>query len=212
MARRSGNRGGHQPARNQETRGTDAGYVDPHLQDDDHAEPPVRTTPQGTQFYAVEHGHEERDVDVPVLIRWFFYVAALSIGASVVLVFGMQLLAARERATQAPLSALRQIQVDPPLPRLIPNPTDERGREGLPQVGPIEYHLAFKQAENEQLQALGLYDMEAKSMVLPENAAQAVQSLNGGAAATAGAAAGDQVQWIMPSDASGGLGNEDRLR
>ncbi len=212
MARRSGNRGGHQPAQHQEPRRTDAGYVDPHLQDDDHAEPPVRTTPQGTQFYGVEHGHEDRDVNVPVLVRWFFYVAALSIGASVVLIFGMQLLMARERATMAPPSALRQIQVDPPMPRLIPNPTDERGREGLPHVGPIEYHVAFKQAENEQLQALGLYDTESNLMVLPENAAQAVQNLNGGAVSPTGAAAGDQIEWIMPSDASGGLGNEDRLR
>lgn len=217
------------PHRSTPPQQTDPGYEDPHLRtggahtldpDDDHFIPD-RTIPQGTQWYAVDGAHEERDVNVPTLIRWGIGLIVLTAGTCLLIFGAFSVALNQEKAAPKPTSVMMQPTI-PPLPRLIPNRIDEEERtklaglpagKSLPLQDPIAYHQEQKALEAPEAASLGLLDLQTKLPVLPEGAVEAVNTLNGKGGASAHAADENaRIEWIAPSDMSGGINNEDRLR
>lgn len=208
-------------------RRTDPGYEDPHMrqsgshghghEDDEYVE---FTTPQGTQWHAVDGGHEERDVDVPALIKWGIGVFVLTGVTCGLLLGAFTLVLNQEKSRPRPTSVMMQPTI-PPLPRLIPNPVDEAERSKaagrpannpLPLQDPIAYHLEQKALEAPEIQALGLLDRSTHLPTLPDGAVEAVNAMNAQGGAVGSPATGDTIEWRAPSDMSGGVNNEDRLR
>ncbi|HTE20186.1 MAG TPA: hypothetical protein VK689_17620 [Armatimonadota bacterium] len=192
------------------------GKPDPHLEDDEAA--PERTTPQGTQDYGVEHGHEALDTNPRALVFWFSLLAACVAVILGVLFGAFHLLLNRETAKDvmpSPLFAVKQV---PPAPRLIPNPVDAQREPNVPLLNPIEYGVEVRRLEDLELDRLGLRDPATGLPRIPEKSLQGLAPVPGGAAPHAGVAphdgaapAGQPVE-EMPSDSSGGTSTEDRLR
>jgi hypothetical protein len=176
--------------------------AEPH--EEDHV--PARTTPQGSLALTVDQGIEEKDIDIPAVIKWLGGLLALCVATQLLLwgVFG--LLENVEKSRDRVPSALFLAKPAPPEPRLLPNP---KLAQEYPNEMP-QYHEKQKQLENEELIRAGLLDAESGRPVLP---AQAVRQL--------GVPVGRQTPPVgaestladpMPSDSSGGISTEDRLR
>lgn len=179
---------------------------DAHLAEDDHNWYPERTMPQGTQENGVEFEHEERDMNHRAVMRWVF---ALSVAVAIIfsaLAGAFFFLGQRERETHQLPSPIFEEQQVPPYPRLIPNPYDTAA--GTVPQGPVEYGAAYKERENRALEKVGLWNEKTGQPVLPPSAASVLQELKSPAPA-AGEVPGAE---IYPSDMSGGLMTEDRLR
>ena len=149
-----------------------------------------KTTPQGTQENGVDFGHEQRDVKMGALFRWFGGMA-VTVAATFVL---MNLLFAyflyREKSKDVMPSRLYEARPKPPKdqPSLLPRPWD---------------HLTeFQQAEAKRMQQKGLQDAQTGLPKLPDNAASVAGASSGGTASTFH----DMRQ--MPADSSGGLTGE----
>ncbi|MDQ3812335.1 MAG: hypothetical protein M3347_00120 [Armatimonadota bacterium] len=96
--------------------------VDKHA-DKHHEELRVeRTTPQGTQENGVERGHENRDVKMKPLFRWFGGLAVLTFG-TFLLIYGMfTFFLVRETKKDVLPSRMFAEEVRPPKPLLLPRP------------------------------------------------------------------------------------------
>jgi hypothetical protein len=175
---------------------------------------PERTTPQGTQAQGVEHGHEAVDVDFRSLFFWFGGLAAgLAITfLGVMAAYGWWFARAGRHDT-LPSQVFAQQQT-PPLPRLLPNPTDFPGRP-LPE--PPVIMRAWRESQQKLAQKYGLADAKTGLPVLPDSAATAVLSAMErgrarGPAPTAPPSGMDALHLPMPSGSSGGTAPENRLR
>jgi hypothetical protein len=195
-----------------------AGYgSDPHNDEDHdakdarregHEEVPEFTTPQGTQENGVDFQHEERDLDVRDLVHWFIGLAGTTLFLVLVLWGVFHLLTVREDRKDVVPSEMFTTREEPPLPRLLPNPVDARRQPRGPLQGPLEYGFEQREMENRKLEELGLRNRETGRAAIPEAALQGV--LAAGPAAN-GPAEQSPLE-VMPSDSSGGLSTEDRLR
>jgi hypothetical protein len=179
--------------------------------DADHAPFPARTTPQGTLALTVAHGHEEEDVSMGPLIKWFLVLGGLILFSHVVS-FGFYrvLQDTGKPVVDRPLSLFSQ-RSTPPEPRLLPNPADS---VPVPNVadsaiqkyehleGPGEYAQREIRKDQQALQALGFFDDVSGLPIVPDTA---VGHGSPGAATS-------PVEERMPSDPTGGGGMENRLR
>jgi len=186
-------------------------HLDEHLQSEHFA--PTRTTPQGTQADGVEHGHEERDIYLPAIIRWFA-VLGITVGVVFTVMWGfMTVMTGRAGRNQVP--AVFETRQTPPTPRLLPNPVDDPATPTKPIPMPPEIMAQIINEENHALQQIGLQDSATGLPHIPPDAAATVARqaapLGSGAAAVDPAADTGVIQW-MPSDASGGTRMENRLR
>lgn len=174
---------------------------------------PERTTPQGTQAEGVEHGHENLDVNFRSLLLWF---GGLAIGLAVTFIVAAAAFewwsAWAGGAVAEPLpSEVFARQQTPPLPRLLPNPTDFPGH---PLPDPPAIMQAWRERQELLAQQYGLADPRTGLPALPESAAAAVLASAGRAAGqrAPAPAATDPRQQPMPSGASGGTARENRLQ
>ncbi len=168
---------------------------------DSHYEP-ERTTPQGTQSYSVVTGHEERDVILPPIFISFAILFAFTIVVFIGMFFAYGQYAKMEDARDAQMPEMLRRQQAPPRPRLLPNIADNPDWKKSMVIGPMEYLEQVRADEEHQLEKLGLWKAEEGVASLPPAAAQV---------ATAGEG-GEGAQDRMPSDSSGGLSTENRLR
>ncbi|MGV3720253.1 MAG: hypothetical protein ACO1SX_05020 [Actinomycetota bacterium] len=180
-------------------------------EDADHAPIPARTTPQGTLALTVAHGHEEEDVSIGPLVKWFLVLAGLILFSHVVS-FGFYrvLQDTGKPAGDRPLSVFDQ-RSTPPEPRLLPNRADSIPVANVADSaiqkyehleGPGEYAQREIRKDQQALQALGFFDDVSGLPIVPDTAV--VQDAQGAAAAP--------VEERMPSDPTGGGGLENRLR
>ena len=184
-----------------------------HLQEDDEHLIPTVTLPQGTQEHGVDHGHEQRDIQVPALVRWFgglAIVTALLMAIMGAAFWGMQ---RREAAGDVPPSPIFTQRQQPPRPRLLPNPVDDPPEAHAAPIGPIEYHAEQKMLEDQELAKVGLIDPKSGRPNIPRKAAESV--LNSQAGQLPPSTGGQRIpEWSQssPSDSSGGTSTEDYLR
>ncbi|MBV9865532.1 MAG: hypothetical protein JO316_09295 [Abitibacteriaceae bacterium] len=174
-----------------------------------------RTTPQGTQEHGVLNGHENRDVDLGNLGKWFGGLAvgtALTFVAMWLMFSVMANIAASRDLLPSPLF---NTHVMPPKnqPRLFPNPDQKPGDPHLPwEVGQAE-----RLAENKQMEAAGLAKLDQPTqgvtMTVPSNDMSyiAAEQPKAGAASSGEATAGATLDQ-MPSEASGGTLLEGRQK
>jgi hypothetical protein len=186
---------------------------DPHLQEEHYA--PAITVPQGTQAVSVDYGYEERDINYRSMVRWFASLAAAT-GLILLTLFGaFRFLDEREERKDRLPSPLLGVKIPPPAPNLLSDP--------------ITYHEEQSRIEDEQLKAADLLNKDTGLPRLPADAARKVLSNQGAALSTGGArgagsspggAAGpgsagtrkNEILEPMPSESSGGMSMEDRLR
>lgn len=182
------------------------GEVDPHLAEDDEHIAPSRTMPQGTQEHGVDHGHEERDVNLPALLRWAAGLVVLTVAVQLFLWGVFYLLLARETTKDVFPSQLFVAKQVPPLPRLVPNPVDARERPVGPLQDPMEHLQEFLKREDRSLERLGLIDGSTGLPRLPDSALEAL--------VPPGARTGVRTLVVQPapSDSSGGTTTENALR
>ena len=156
-----------------------AGYsADPHGEHDDEHMPP-RTSPQGTYEHDVGHVHEEKDVTIGAIIKWFGGLGIGTIMTVAILAGVFSLLNTREDRKDPLPSELFAAPQDPPEPRLLPNPVDARREPLEPLEDPILYHQEQRQLEDETLARVGLYDRQSDRSILPEQAVQVVSAAGG---------------------------------
>src|SRR5262245_43457520 len=86
--------------------------------------PPEFTTPQGTQSYGVEHGHEETDVNPRTIIDWLAGLAVCVVVISLALYGSFMAWRSYERGMVKPPSPVFAVREEPPSPRILPNPFD----------------------------------------------------------------------------------------
>jgi hypothetical protein len=206
-----------------------------HAHDDDH-KAPERTTVQGTQTLGLMHGHEETDIVLGPVFRWF---GVLALVVAIVLVmlgaaFGIWTTNAEKR-DRLPSTVFEGRQ-DPPAPRLWPNPTDNPGGHNIILPEPPEIGAAERNRESAELAKLGFYDAETRMPRLPDSVHEGgpasvtgTAGLQGGppgarerGEGTGGAQGPGEVTdaplrekslaQTMPSDSSGGLSTENRMR
>jgi len=167
---------------------------------------PERTTPQGTLAYSVDLGHEERDVEIGPLLRWFGILAVITAVCMVGIGVAFPMLMAAEKARDDVPSAIFQADQTPPEPRLIPNPVDQAERPLEPLRMPIDYGRDVRKEERRDLAARGLF--AGGRPVIPADRARAVA-----AEITAkGPADAPAVAVTALTEASGGTRTEDRRR
>jgi hypothetical protein len=169
---------------------------------------PERTTPQGTQAEGVEHGHENLDVNFRSLTLWF---GGLAVGLAVtflVATFAFEWWSSMAEGAKPLPSQVFAQQQTPPLPRLLPNPTDFPGHP-LPE--PQVIMREWRKRQLELAEQYGLANAQTGLPALPEAAVTAVLGSAGGTGQQAPAPT-DALQQPMPSGASGGTALENRLR
>jgi hypothetical protein len=157
------------------------------------------TTPQGTQENGVDKGHDERDVDLGAILRWFMGLAALA-AVAILGMWGMFVfLAKREEVKDIVPSPLfvAQRQPQPPEPRLLPSPWEAGAKE--------------RQSENKRLVAIGLLNPKTGLPTIPASAMNIGNQPSGSATGTgmsgvrAGQRSGEQMpRPMLPTDWSGG--------
>ncbi|MFN3648757.1 MAG: hypothetical protein ACK47B_04175 [Armatimonadota bacterium] len=190
--------------------------VDPHLQaeDEDHIAPTV-TLPQGTQEYGVEFGHEERDVNFRPVVWWIAGLFITTAILCVALYFAYNLMLDNTReASQLPSPVFRE-KIERAGPPLVPSPDLQQGREKDPLIGPLEYRAEIVAEEQRQLTEIGFWDAERGTPIVPQQALTGVTTGQGPQTGATGAGAGALPPAFaepMPSDSSGGLNWENRLR
>jgi hypothetical protein len=167
---------------------------------------PERTTPQGTLAHSVDSGHEDRDVLIGPVLRWLaglgVVTAVCMVGVGVI----FPILAAREKAMDQPPSVVFTADQTPPEPRLLPNPVQQAERPLEPLPMPIDYGRQVRKEEKRSLAEHGLF-RDGLPAIDPEKARAVAAEIAAKGAPDAPAAA-----LTMPSDGSGGLRTEDRLR
>ena len=170
---------------------------------------PERTTPQGTQTEGVEHGHENLDVNFRSLTLWF---GGLAVGLAVTFVVATLAFetwsSTAEGAKPLPSPVFARQQT-PPLPRLLPNPTDFPGH---PLPDPPTIMREWRKSQLEEAEKYGLANAQTGLSTLPEAAATAVLGSAGSATGRQAPAPTDALQQPMPSGSSGGTAPENRLR
>jgi hypothetical protein len=184
-------------------------------EDADHAPIPDRTTPQGTLALAVDHGHEEVDVNFRPLLQWIGILAGLILFSHLVSFGFYRVLEDTGKPDpNRPLTVFEQ-RVTPPEPRLLPNPVDS---VRVPNVstsaiqkyqtlkGPGDYGRDERKREERALEGLGFFDQGSGLPIIPDAAVATV------AASAPPAVTTPTVEERMPSDPSGGTDLENRLR
>lgn len=183
--------------------------VDAHLADDDHNWYPERTTPQGTQENGVDFEHEERDANVPGIIRWFAALSGMVVVVLFVLWGAFQIMVRKEQ--EPPMSPVFAQEQPLPQPRLIPNPVDSPMGPGQLMRQPMEYHEDFVEEENGALEKVELFDTATGLPRLPADVDSVISELASKGGST-GAGSDGFAGERYPADYSGGLVQEDRLR
>jgi hypothetical protein len=170
---------------------------------------PERTTMQGSQEGGPLHGHELIDADVRQMLQatgWLAAVIALCLLVSAGFFYFLK--GWQERREGAPSRLMAGSRV-PPLPRLLPNPVDSPRAN----IGPMEFLADHLKKENATLDKLGLRDTATGAAKLPDAAVS--QSFPNISATATPANQGPVIDGLaapLPSDSSGGLQLENRLR
>ena len=172
---------------------------------------PEVTIPQGTQLQAVEHGHEERDINFNSLVGWFSGLAALVVVVIAIMVGTFALLTTAANQANVLPSPVMGVRIVPPEPRLLPNPADSRANPYKPMMGPQYTGYHERVDEIDSLERAGLWDPNTGVPRLPPDALAAVSRENP-PAGSPGTAAIDGSKKLMPSASSGGTSVEDELR
>lgn len=166
--------------------------ADLHQDDELHV---TRTTPQGTQEGGVEKGHEQRDMKIREVARWFIGLSigsAITIGAMwLMLVWLVGVERERKTYTSTPLYEIRPTVRQP---ELLPNPA-----QGTDQIMPWEHSRRFRATEGKELQNYGLADSDGRHS-LPQGAVSAVMAEPSRPAASA------NLEEERPSEETGGQG------
>lgn len=161
---------------------------------------PVATTPQGTQAYGVERGHEDRDVNPRALFHWFLGLAVAALLTHVVVYAafrGLNYMDSARDQSPSPLFTVRQL---PPEPRVLPNPADAFANPSEPMEGPQEAGLDERELQDRELQRVGLENAATGQPELPPNALAVIAAEN----PTGPPAPGASARWMLPSESSGG--------
>jgi hypothetical protein len=136
---------------------------------------PAFTMPQGTQRNGVETGHEHRDINVRAVINWFVLLGGF-VAVTFALMWGMYLalnyFENRRDVMPSPLYATR---IDPPAPRLLPNPVDSRANPNAPMEGPAEYGTRERERQRREAADLGFVDPVSGQGRIPERALTAAE-------------------------------------
>ena len=192
-----------------------------HHDDDEHGLP-AETTPQGTQYHAVDHGHEEGDIDFRSMAKWAALLLGTCFGVQVLLYGVFVFLAGREGEANTLTSLQRP--ASQPLgmggPQLLPNPPTSRsepGREPLqpsePLVGPLEYGRNEQNQENKQLEQYKLWNPETGLPQLPPGSLEGIVTSPGTTQPSRGIAIyPEPLRHALPTDSSGGTTEENRHR
>lgn len=126
-----------------------------HGHEEEHV--PDRSTPQGSQSYSVEHGHELRDVNFVQIKIWFTVLAAVVAGSMVFTAAAIFLYQKLEPPPLRPVAVLDQART-PPAPRLLPNEADSGHLRKEEQIGPAEAYELDEERQGRKLAQLGLRD------------------------------------------------------
>jgi hypothetical protein len=180
----------------------------PHgVQHDDEHHAPERTYMQGTQDHDRIATWERRDIVIPALAKW---MAGLGVVVAIVMVILIGMFAglmSLERNGDRIPSPVFTERVPPPMPHLYPNPDDAAARKLEPLAGPDDFYHREKAVEDAEATKIGLIDPKTGLAVIPDATAQKVLARSGGQQATQ-----ELPRMEMPSEGSGGLRTDNRLR
>src|SRR5687768_16592630 len=116
-------------------KGLDFMHADVHEDEELHVS---RTTPQGTQEAGVDTGHEQRDIKVREVLRWFIGLAVGCVITIAAMVFLVMVLTAQDRAVKVQTSSpLYGTDVPIRTPELLPNP------QQIEQTLPWDHYRKF---------------------------------------------------------------------
>jgi hypothetical protein len=190
-------------------------YTLPASEEGHHA--PPRTIMQGSVDDGFDGGYEERDVQFKPLFAWSAAILVMALG-TMVFVWGymafMLDMMEKEEAALPPVMVQPQT---PPAPRLLPNVIDEgpRMRAHEPLQMPWEFGGEERVAAKAKAAEHGLWDKDTGLPNLPKESIDAVMRSAGGAPAPSSATFRprmDGTNYDLPSDSSGGLRMENRLK
>lgn len=172
--------------------------------------PPV-TLYQSEIGAGVDNEHEHEDIDIPGTLKAFGWLTAVTVASFLLVYFVFNEVTGDKHRRAVQATPLTLQQPEPPYPRLLPNPFDERARkDDGPLVGPIEYRELQDQRDHERLARLGLYDPGTGLMTIPEPIIQRVAK---GETHEGELELGpDGLRQGQPGDAAGGLKVDDLLR
>jgi hypothetical protein len=174
------------------------------------AQVPERTTMQGVQDPKAGLIHEETDVDLGGILKWFGALT-LTVMVTFLVVWGIwEWWPERHEQTATLPSAVLGMPQRPPLPHLLPDPEFNASKDSVsePQLEPKDQYQRDKRAEDVILRQKGLQSTDGLAH-LPENAVSSVADQ--GTPAT-GTSAATGLEDNMPSMPSGGTVEENRLR
>jgi hypothetical protein len=201
----------------------DEPLADPHLesQEDDEHVAPVATIPQGMQTPGVEFGHEERDILLQPLLGWFAALAVVVAVTIGVMRVGFELWDNAMKDQEAKAAPRFRLRIVPPAPRILPNPIDSGPLDQALWLPP-ERPKGELERQDRNAAGLGLYDTKEQSPHISDDLVRKVaarpEAAGAGAMSPGTAVEGadghepGRPQENMPSDASGGLATEDRIR
>ena len=174
----------------------DIKHADLHQDEELHV---TRTTPQGTQEAGVEKGHEQRDLKIRSMIRWF---TGLTIGTAIIIVLMIAMvawMAARDRAgktrTASRLYSEEYNMRRRRTPELLPNP-----QQAPDYVLPWVHYRRFVEKESDRMKAAGLEDAGGRPALPVTVVNDVIRETSSGA---------PYRDEMRPSDATGGF-LEDR--
>ena len=190
-------------------------YTLPATEEGHHA--PPRTIMQGSVEDGFDAGYEERDVQFKPLFMWSAAILAMAFG-TMIFVWGYMAFMVdfmhKEEAALPPAFVAEQV---PPLPRLLPNRFDEepRMKKGEPLQMPWEYGAEERAKARDEAAAHGLFDKDTGLPYIPKEAIDEVMQSAGGAPSPQAATLRPRLEgtkYEMPSDSSGGLRMENKLK
>lgn len=165
---------------------------------------------QGTQQEGVEHGHEDIDLNLRTVLKWFG-AWAVTVTISIFVLWWLFDAWSNYSTRQELLLPNPQfnLQLQMPEPRVLPNPIDSPPGSSEPMKGPAELERDHRRLEDQALQRVGLQDANGQP-ALPPAAVAALTHAPATPASGYPAAANDEVR-LQPSGASGGTALENQL-
>ena len=188
-------------------------YTLPATEEGHHA--PPRTIMQGSVEDGFDGGYEERDVQFRPLFAWSAAILVMALGTMVIVWGYMAFMLDHMGKEEAALPAVTLVPRTPPEPRLLPNVIDAAKRPGAPLQMPWEYGEEKREAARDQAVEHGLWDKNTGLPYLPKESIEAVMKSAGGASTPQSPTLRtrmDGTRYELPSDSSGGLRMENKLK
>jgi hypothetical protein len=162
---------------------------------------------QGTQDHDRIATWERRDIVIPALAKWMGGLGVVVVIVMVILVGMFAGLMSFERNRDKVPSPVFTQRVPPPMPHLYPNPDDAAALPLEPLAGPDDFYHREKAVEDTETAKVGLLDPKTGLAAIPDAAMQKVLARSGSQTATE-----ELPRMEMPSEGSGGLRTDNRLR